>query len=205
MANKAVSSEQLNNVLTRINSALSKLDAKNFGGIDIDGRTLKLFPTSDISGTPIKSVTLPSDLRLDQAKTTFAPSFTFNSSTYAGATNPNLNGKPVLILTVTDGTNSTYSFLNLEGLLKTYSPLNNGIQISGSSIGAKVSGDTDNLLSIAADGLLVGHDDDKVDKVPSATQGNIAIFGASGVITDSGFSFATDAEITAMLNSVFGS
>lgn len=199
MANKAVSSEQLNNVLTRINSELTKLDAKNFGGIDIDGRTLKLFATSDISGTPIKSVTLPSDLRLDQAKTTFAPSFTFNSSTYAGATNPNLNGKPVLILTVTDGTNSTYSFLNLEGLLKTYTPLNNGIQISGSSIGAKVSSDSSNILSIADDGLLAKM------AVPSATQGNIAIFGASGVITDSGFSFATDAEITAMLNSVFGS
>lgn len=44
----------------------------------------------------------------------------------------------------------------------------------------------------------------KMDKVTGATQGNIVIFGANGAVTDSGFTVATDTEITAMITEVFG-
>ena len=43
----------------------------------------------------------------------------------------------------------------------------------------------------------------KVDKVSNAVAGNFAIFGASGVIVDSGFAFATDTEFNAMLDEYF--
>lgn len=44
----------------------------------------------------------------------------------------------------------------------------------------------------------------KMDKVPGATQGNIATFGADGGVTDNDLTVASDTEITAMLNEVFG-
>ena len=55
---------------------------------------------------------------LELLKTEFIPNFAFNSTTYAGATNPSLDGKPVLVIAVKqiDHNNSnaetiTYSFL----------------------------------------------------------------------------------------------
>lgn len=93
---------------------------------------------------------LPADKFLDLTKTTFVQNFTWSSTTYPGSTNPNLNGKPVLVLAVTDGTNTMYSFLNVETLLNVYtgqSPITvNGTvishDISGVSAGSK--GDTQN-------------------------------------------------------------
>lgn len=93
---------------------------------------------------------LPADHFLDQTKTTFVQNFAWSSSLYPGSTNPNLNGKPVLVLAVTDGTTDTYSFLNVETLLNVYTgqaPITvNGTvishDISGVSAGAK--GDTQN-------------------------------------------------------------
>ena len=44
----------------------------------------------------------------------------------------------------------------------------------------------------------------KMDKVTSATQGNIVTFGADGTVADIGLAVATDTEITAMITEVFG-
>jgi len=44
----------------------------------------------------------------------------------------------------------------------------------------------------------------KVDKVTSAVSGNVAAWGANGVLVDSGHGFATDADIAAMLIANFG-
>ena len=43
----------------------------------------------------------------------------------------------------------------------------------------------------------------KIDKVTSAVSGNFATWGASGVLVDSGVTFATDAEVAAMLEEYF--
>lgn len=45
----------------------------------------------------------------------------------------------------------------------------------------------------------------KVDKVTTATSGNIVIFGANGAIVDSGVKFATDTDVNAMLEEYFPS
>lgn len=201
--NFLIDSAGLQTALTGIKNQLDALDAKNFGGVKLTDRTIGFYATDDTSGTPLMTITLPSDLRLDQAKTTFAPSFTFNATTYPGATNPNLNGKPVLVLTVTDGTNTTYSFLNLEGLIKTYTAGNKGITISGASISANVSSTTDNLLSIDSNGLFVGHDASKVNTVAGAAN-NFVAFGANGAIKDSGYAVASTSDINSMLTNIFG-
>lgn len=201
--NYLIDSTGLQTALTGVKTQLDNLDGKNFGGVKISDRTVSFYATSDTSGTALATVTLPSDLRLDQAKTTFVTSFTYSTTTYPGATNPNLNGKPVLVLSVTDGTNTTYSFLSLEGLIKTYTAGNKGITISGSSISANVSTTTGNLLSIDSKGLLVGHDSAKVDTVSGAAD-NFVAFGSNGAIKDSGYAVASSSDITTMLNNIFG-
>lgn len=45
----------------------------------------------------------------------------------------------------------------------------------------------------------------KVDKVTTATSGNIVVFGAGGVLVDSGVKFATDTDVNAMLEEYFPS
>ena len=45
----------------------------------------------------------------------------------------------------------------------------------------------------------------KMDKVTGATQGNIAVFGADGIVVDSGFKFATNVDVNAMLEEYFPS
>lgn len=44
----------------------------------------------------------------------------------------------------------------------------------------------------------------KIDKVTNAGLSHIAIFDANGALVDSGHGFASDADITAMINSIFG-
>ena len=76
---------------------------------------------------------IPADQFLDLNNTTFVNPFTWSSSQYPGSTDPNLDGKPVLVLALTDGTNVAYSFLNMEDLVGGYtgaSPIN----ISGTTI-----------------------------------------------------------------------
>ena len=193
---------QLQTSLTRVKTELDNLDARNFGGVTIADGKINFFATSDTTKTALASVDLPEELFLDQIKTTFVANFAFSAATYSGATNPNLDGKPVLVLAVKGDKKTnptlTYSFINLEDLVDTYAPLNAGIQISGYSVGVKLSADTGNILSLANDGLLGEM------KVAGATQGNFAVFGASGAIVDSGFAVASDSDITTMLTTIFG-
>ena len=46
---------------------------------------------------------------------------------------------------------------------------------------------------------------DKVDKVENATAGDIALMTAAGGISDSGYAFATSADVTELLGELFPS
>lgn len=154
---------QLQTALTRVKTEIDALDDKTFSSVDVSGGKINFYASDDASGTALASIDLPEEIFLDQSQTTVVQNFTFSSLTYPGATNPNLDGKPVFVLAVkgdkTVNPTLTYSFVNLEGLFS-----------------MKVSG---------------------------AVQGNFAVFGASGAIVDSGFTVASDADITAMINGVF--
>ena len=101
-------------VQTAANAAIKSLG--------VDGNTVKFYTSTDKSGTAAFSVDFPSELFLDQTKTTFVAKFKFDAATYPGATDPKLDGKPVMVLAV-KGENPdscTYSFLSMAALVDTY-------------------------------------------------------------------------------------
>lgn len=185
---------------------------------------------------------LPTEMFLDQAKTAFIPNFTFNGTTYTGASNPNLNGKPVLVLAVkgidhtnNDAETTTYSFLDVSTLVDTYSTAAGSsskvLTIAGYTVTFNVSADTNNAVEVLDDGIAVRvsttannaltkdsnglfvNITGKADKVANATAGHVAGLDANGNPTDTGIpstsvlttdDVATDAEVTEMLNEVFG-
>lgn len=90
--------------------------------LGVDGNTVNFYTSTDKSGTAAFSVDFPSELFLDQTKTTFVAKFKFDAATYPGATDPKLDGKPVMVLAV-KGENPdscTYSFLSMAALVDTY-------------------------------------------------------------------------------------
>lgn len=69
----------------------------------------------------IGEIDLPVDMVVDQIKTKFSQKFKFDSTTYPDTENPNLDGKPVLVLAIkTSATADTFSFLNMESLVDVY-------------------------------------------------------------------------------------
>lgn len=229
---------QLQTVLTRVKSELDTLDGKTFSSAYVSGGKIYFYATPDHSGTALATIDLPEEIFLDQTQTTFIQNFAWSNVAYPNSTNPNLDGKPVLVLAVkgdkTTSPTQTYSFINLERLIDTYSAADNAINVSGYAIGLNLAADTTNILSVEHDGLLAelklesatqyniatfgvsGYIADgglsisdvdarnKVDKVTAAVTGNIVTFGASGAIVDSGYTVASDSDIAAMLTSVFG-
>ena len=177
--------------------------------VSVANNTVSFFTSTDGSGTAAFSFNFPNELVLDQLKTTFVPHFAFSSETYAGATNPSLEGKPVLVIAVKDtnaaGTvTTTYSFLNMEDLIDIYTAADNSININGYNVSVKISATTGNHLTLGADGLMLDVSD-KVDKVTNATEGNITVMTAAGGISDSGFTFATSADVTELTGELFPS
>lgn len=165
--------------------------------------TLKLFRSTDTTGEAAFSFDLPEELFLDQAKTAFVGNFTWSDAAYPGSTDPNLNGKPVMVLAIKGDTATTYSFLNMETLVDTYSAkAGDGsavVTVSGYeiSVNVNVSEDADNILTKDASGKLkvVAPDvSGKANKVSNATDGNLAGLNANGDLIDSGVA-AGDVQI----------
>lgn len=109
----AVSVSAQNDVLTIDvpTGIIAQLEA----GLDTTNRAWAADVLHDWLETRITQI--PADQFLDLAKTTFVNPFTWSNVLYPGSINPNLDGKPVLVLALTDGTNTTYSFLNMEDLV----------------------------------------------------------------------------------------
>ena len=166
---------------------------------------------------------LPVEMFLDQAKTRFVQSFAFTQEMYPGGTDPNLNGKPVLVLALkgidhnnNDAETTTYSFLNMETLVDTYTAKAGDsakiLNIAGYEIEVKIDPSNDNAIEVTANGLKVNISG-KADKVVNATAGHVASLDANGNLADSGViaanilttaDVATDAEATEMIDEIFG-
>lgn len=175
-----------------VKNNLDSLDGKSFKSAAIVGNKLNFYTSDDKSGSPADSIDIPEELFLDQVGTTLVDNFSWSALSYPNSTNPNLNGKTVLVLAVKgDAQTPTvkYSFVDLSKLIDTYSAADNSIAIIGHSIAVNISDDTDNALELTNDGLKVNISG-KVDKVANAAQGEIAIFGASGAIAAGGLSLA---------------
>lgn len=178
---------QLKHVAALAQVTKNKLD-ETVKYVSVSGGTVSFFKTADGSGTAAFTFDFPEEIFLDQTGTTLVENFAWSAATYPNSTNPNLDGKTVLVLAVRGdkATNATvkYSFVDVSKLIDTYTAANAAINIAGYSIGVNVSATATNILSIANDGLLAEL------KLNGATQNNVAAFGANGYIQDSGLSIA---------------
>ena len=189
--------------------AMKAVSASAIKYVSVANNTVSFFTSEDGTGAAAFSFNFPNELVLDQLKTQFVPNFVFNASTYAGATDPELTGKPVLVIAIKDtnaaGTVTTsYSFLDMTSLVDVYTAADNSINVNGYTIAVKISATAGNHLTLGADGLMVDVSD-KVDKVANATAGNIATLTANGGIADSTYGFATTANVTELIGELFPS
>lgn len=116
-------------------------------------------PTDD--SVPLFSFDIAEEMFLDQAKTKFVSNFVWSAETYVGSTNPDLDGKPVMVLAVKGDESVTYSFLNLEELVDTYTTKDTASLSLAISEGGEISGDVKiseeegNAVELKDDGLYV--------------------------------------------------
>lgn len=166
---------------------------------------------------------LPKEAFLDMVKTVFVNAFSWSDVLYPGSTNPNLDGKPVMVFAVksidhtnNDAETTTFSFVDFATLVDTYTAAAGDsakiLTISGRSIAVNISAQANNAIEVKNDGLHVDISG-KADKVANATAGHVAGLDANGNPTDTGIvasevlttaDVATDAEVREMLTEVFG-
>lgn len=178
-------------MLQRINSRLNVLensqDTTAFHALAVSGNTVNFYLTTDTTTTPAYSFDFPVDKFLDQVNTQIVENFAWSAATYPNSTNPNLEGKTVFVFAVKDsGLTPTinYSFLSLERLIDVYAAGDNSITISGYSVSVKINPDASNMLRLTTSGLMVDGSG-KIDKVSSATAGNVPLFTSDGGLTNS--------------------
>ena len=114
----------------------NKLDASLLGGEITPQQPSKLTQAGAVIqyvGNQLKA--LPKEQFLDLTKTTFVQSFAWSSTTYPNSTNPNLDGKPVMVLALKNSSDDTvaYSFLNMYELVDTYTGTS-PITVSGRTV-----------------------------------------------------------------------
>lgn len=198
---------QLKKLAQRTKTELTALETKlnvgisaAFKSLAVDGNTVKFYTSADKSGAAAATLDFPAEYFLDQAKTSLIPAFAWAEATYPGSTDPNLEGKPVLVLAVKgDDASVTYSFLSMEKLMNVYTVKTEGkdasttVTIDGYTIDVKVniSAEEGNQLQMKPDGLFVPKPaatdiSGKADKVDGAVEGNFAGLDANGNMTDSG-------------------
>ncbi len=204
VSNLKVFAEQVNNKITTVNENADK----GFKALEVVDNVVYFYNSTDTTTTPVASFSFPEEIFLDQAKTTIVENFSFSTSIYPGAVNPNLDGKPVLVLAIKgdNAINPTlkYSFLSLDKLLKAYSAGDESITLDDYTIKVKISEEAGNALVLKNDGLYVDISG-KMNKATGTTAGHIATFDSNGNVIDSGAKLATDAEVTEMLNEIFSS
>lgn len=186
-----------------VNTQVSNAIDGGFKDVKYANSTLYFFdetaPTSadEYAAKAVKSVSLPEEQLLDQAKTVFAENFAWSETAYPSSVNPNLDGKPVLVLAVKgEGSDVAYSFVSLEKLIDIYTGGATGSATTTVSadnkitVDVKVSAETDNTVVIKNDGVYVPSVatdlDKKADKVTGAVEGNFAKLDANGNLADAG-------------------
>lgn len=190
--NKIAKLKVLNELATRIHTRLNKLETADAAikSVTVDNNALNFFTTTDTSTAAAFTVNLPSEIAIDAETTNLVSSFIFNAGTYVGATNPNLNGKPVLVLGIktksNDGQTTTlsYNFIDVSLLADNYTASDTSVVITDNKIRVNVSADSDNMLATTANGLKIDLNG-KVDKAASAA-GDVVTFAAEGAVSDTG-------------------
>lgn len=190
MANYDLTKQTLVKHLQTATQKLYDFSANAIRSGKIDGNTVSFYTSPDKSGTAAFSFDFPNELVLDQFKTTFVAKFEYSAEAYPNTENPNLENQPVLVIAVKDTnakgeTSTTYSFLDMKSLV------------------VKISEEANNALVLKNDGLHVDISG-KINKVDNPTAGHTVIVKADGTLEDSGHAIASDEEVNAMLDEIFG-
>ena len=169
--NNLVKVNALKALAQRTKTELDALDTKigtAFKSLSVSGNTVSFFTSTDATGTAAATFDFPEEIFLDQVRTQFVQNFTFSAATYPGATDPQLDGKPVFVLAVKGDKETnptlTYSFVNVEHLVDIYTAADNSININGYSVNVKISAAANNAITLQSDGLHVDISG-KADKV----------------------------------------
>lgn len=199
----------------KIKAVEAKTDAAFKGVKVVNGNQIEFFTTSDTTTTAAFTIDLAAEMVVDATKTSFVDDFAFDSDTYVGATNPNLEGKSVLVLaikTVDKGvTTTSYSFISVDKLVDIYTAGDNSININGYQINVKISQAANNAITLKSDGLHVDISG-KQDRDTDAVTGNVAKFDANGNAVDAGIAaanvlttadIATDSDVAVALATYF--
>ena len=182
--------------------------ANAFRYATVKDNSIEFYSENPITGesTPAVTVDLPTEMYLDQTKTTFVNDFAFSEETYPGATDPNMDGQPVIVLAVKGSDDSvTYSFMNMKTLIDVYT----GAETSTMSVSVdpatnKISGNVKvstaegNLISVNEDGLFVAAVDQssKADKLigEAVSADQILVDDGNGNLKGSGKTLAGIAQ-----------
>lgn len=155
--------------------------------VSVSGNTVSFWRDANHTGAADFTFDFPSELFLDQTRTSFVPNFTFTAAAYPGAVNPSLDGKPVLVFAVkntTDRSSGTlndtfaYSFLDMTSLVDVYTVKTGDsskiLSIDGYEIEVHISAAANNAITVQPDGLHVNISGkaDKVDRVSAAIARN---------------------------------
>ena len=113
-------------MLTRIQAKITALENSNSAALKsmtVSGNTVNFYTSSDTTGTAAFTFDFPEEIFLDQAGTVLVENFAWSAATYPNSTNPNLDGKTVLVLAVKGdkevNPTTKFSFVNLEKLIDT--------------------------------------------------------------------------------------
>lgn len=157
--------QELKTTTERVKSFIEGIDAANIKGAKVDNNTLKLYTTTDTTTTDstliAASIDLPAEQFLDATTTKFEQEFTFSTITYPGATNPDLDGKAVLVLGVKTRSNDgvtagvAYSFVDISALVDVVEASDTSIIALNNKIKVKLDNDTTNAIELGEGGLIV--------------------------------------------------
>lgn len=182
MANeKLITLELLGYNNEKMKEIIASGDEKAIKSVDYSTNTLSFYTSPDKSGTAVATFNLPEEQFLDQTKTVLVNSFAWSDTSYPNSTNPNLEGKPVLVLAVKGDTNVVYSFVSLETLIDIFT--------GESTASATVTVSNDNKIS--------------VDINVSAESGNSIVVKNDGLyVPETTFTYATEADIDTLFSSI---
>lgn len=151
--------ELVDKLAAKVAAKLNTLNDTTFKAAKVDGNSLKFYTSTDTTGQADETIDIPAEQFLDQASTSFVPNFQFSALLYDGATNPNLDGKAVLVLALktksNDGksTSTSFSFVDVSRLVDTYTASDTSVTVTNYKIKANISTDAGNALQNKSNGL----------------------------------------------------